>query len=499
MLSSFHNPDILTCLANLSSDEVFTPPDIANQMLDTLPQKIWSDETITFLDPGSKSGVFLREITKRLLEGLEDKFTNIEKRLEHILKNQVFGIGITKLTSEISRRTLYCSKRANSDYSIVKFVNEEGNLRFFETQHVWENGKCKYCGVRRELYQRDKELESYSYDFIHNFNVEEVFNMKFDVIVGNPPYHLKVDERQGGLMKPIYHLFIKQAMRLKPRYLSMVVPSRWFAGGVGLNEFREEMLSDKRLKIYVDYQNAKDCFPSISLGGGVGYFLWERDYEGKCEFINKSSKNKTISMKRYLDQHEILVRDNIGLKVVNKVININKESLSNILSTKDPFRIPTKERGKKQPFKDSIKFFHSQGYGYMDKSNVSNSIDLLNSYKLMVSETTSEHAGEPSKDGRFKVISTLKVLEPKEACTMSYLCFGPFDRIQHVENLKKYLETKFARFLILQATTSIHLTKGFIFVPKINLNKEIDDKELNKIYGLDNDEVKYIDSLIKDM
>ena len=161
MLKQVYNPDVLTCLANLSSDEVFTPPTVVNQMLDTLPKELWSDEKVTFLDPVSKSGVFLREITKRLIDGLENKIPNLEERIEHILRNQVFGIGITELTSLISRRSLYCSKYANGEYSIVQFDDEQGNLKYFETEHTWESGSCKYCGVSKEIYDRGEELESY--------------------------------------------------------------------------------------------------------------------------------------------------------------------------------------------------------------------------------------------------------------------------------------------------------------------------------------------------
>ena len=241
MLSSFHNPDILTCLANLSSDEVFTPPNVANQMLDTLPTELWSDKTITFLDPVSKSGVFLREITKRLIKGLENDFPDIEERIQHILKNQVFGLGITGLTSEISRRTLYCSKKANGEYSIVDFGDEEGNLKYIDSHHFWADGiKCKYCGVNKKLYQRNKGLESYAYSFIHEDKPEELFNMKFDVIIGNPPYQMMDGGGTGKSAKPIYNLFVEQATKLKTQISMFHNPIKMVLRWQRFDSFREK-------------------------------------------------------------------------------------------------------------------------------------------------------------------------------------------------------------------------------------------------------------------
>jgi site-specific DNA-methyltransferase (adenine-specific) len=286
------NPDVLTCIANLSNDEVFTPPEFANQMLDTLAEawaadrkgsNIWADKTVRFLDPCTKSGVFLREITSRLTKGLANEIPNLEKRVDHILTKQVFGIGITFLTSLLARRSVYCSKHARGKYSIAKgFASDAGNIWFKRTEHAWVAERCKYCGANKNTFDRGEGLETHAYALIHtddiNTRIAEVFggDMQFDVIIGNPPY--QITGGGGGTNdSPIYDLFVRQAMRLEPRFLSMVIPSRWMAGGRGLGEFRAEFLGDGRVRSLVDYENAKDVFPTVGIGGGICYFLWDRE------------------------------------------------------------------------------------------------------------------------------------------------------------------------------------------------------------------------------
>jgi site-specific DNA-methyltransferase (adenine-specific) len=314
------NPDVLSCLANLSNDEVFTPPKLANDILDIVPKKLWSDKDAKFLDPFSKTGVFLREIAKRLLVGLEKQIPDLHDRINHIFTSQLYGIAITELTAHLTRRSVYCSKHAMGKYSVCEvFDNDSGNIIFERTEHTWKDGRCTFCGASQENYERGDKLETHAYQFIHTDKPEEFFNMKFDVIVGNPPYQLS-DGGFGRSASPIYNKFVQQAKKMNPRYLTMIIPSRWFGGGKGLDEFRKEMLGDDRIRKIVDYENASECFPGVDIAGGICYFLWDRDNKGICEVENILNGHKTIS-ERKLDEFEIFIRNANALSIIKKVLS----------------------------------------------------------------------------------------------------------------------------------------------------------------------------------
>jgi site-specific DNA-methyltransferase (adenine-specific) len=496
MLNSFHNPDILTCLANLSSDEVFTPPNIANQMLDTLPTELWSDKTVTFLDPVSKSGVFLREITKRLIKGLENEFPKIEERIEHILKNQVFGLGITGLTSEISRRTLYLSKQANEKYSIVNFDNEEGNLRYIESQHFFADGvKCKYCGVSKKLYQRDKGLESYAYSFIHEDKPEELFNMKFDVIIGNPPYQMN-DGGLGGSATPIYNKFIESAKKLQPKYLSMIIPSRWFSGGRGLDKFRKDMLNDKRITKLVDYPYSSECFPGVEIKGGICYFLWEKNANGNCEVTNvlgDKRETTTRELNEFGDSN--FIRFSRAQVILKKIRKEEHKTFDSLVSFQRPFGLRTFVKGDETKNSHSIPLYTNKGLRYIDSKEIQQNLESIGQHKIFISMAYG--AGETYPH---QIINKPILAEPGSACTETYLMVGPFENKKQTKNALNYMRTRFFRFCVFLIKNTQHAAKNvYKFVPMQDFTKEWDDKKLYKKYNLDSSDIDFINSKIKEM
>lgn len=506
MFRKNYNPDVLTCLANLSSDEVFTPPNLVNDMLDLLPAELWQDPNAKFLDPVSKSGVFLREMAKRLMVGLETQFPDIQERVNHISKNQLYGIAITELTSLLSRRSVYCTKKANHEkYSVcTDFDDEQGNIRYKLMQHTWNNGKCTYCGANQDVYERSSESETYAYNFIHTDHPEKIFNMKFDVIIGNPPYQLSdgggmQTGTSSGSAMPLYHKFIQQAKKLNPKYLAMIIPARWYSGGRGLDQFRDEMLSDKKIKYLVDFPDSRDCFPGVDIAGGVCYFLWDQSFNGLCSYTS-NSKTGTSYRKRKLDEYAVFIRDNISIDIINKVKA--PKYISELVYSSNPFGFRSYFKGKENPngLEDPISILTSKGLKYVDKKEVSNNVDLVDRWKVVLSKASAEHAGQTDKDGRKRVFSRVEVLKPNEICSETYLLIGAFKKKKEAENLLGYVKTNFFRFLVSTVLLTQNIAKDkFCFVPTQNFEESWTDEKLYKKYGVTDEEIAFIDSMIRPM
>ncbi len=498
---SSHNPDVLSCIANLSSDEVFTPPPLANQMLDLLPPELWSDETATFFDPACKSGVFLREIAKRLDKGLEAKIPDRQERINHIMTRQLFGIAITELTALLSRRSLYCSKTANGKYSVcTAFDTPDGNIRYRRIEHTWDNGRCTFCGASQQNYDRGAELETHAYEFIHTENPEEIFNMKFDVIIGNPPYQLS-DAGYGRSATPIYHQFVRQAKKLNPRYLIMIIPSRWFAGGKGLDEFRAEMLKDRRIRKIVDFENSADVFPGVDIAGGILYFLWERDQQGLCEVTNFYDGKPVVSI-RQLDEFPIFVRHGRAIPIIRKVLAKNENGgkrLSDSISPRKPFGLSgqyvPKEKGIPCWFKQRI------GLKFADPKDVRDPHGLLKKWKLLIPPYPIAGQTDFSKPVAFYYEANTRIAKPGECCTESWLVACAFDTQEEVLSFKSYLFTKIVRFLLLQSVMSQHVTREcFYFVPDLGKYEGVyTDEVLVRRWGITKEEYEFIESRIRDV
>lgn len=492
---STYNPDVLNCLANLSNDEVFTPPEVVNHMLDLLPQQLFCSTETTFLDPATKSGVFLREIAKRLLVGLEKKIPDLQQRIDHIFHNQIFGIAITEMTSLLSRRSLYCSKYPDSKYSVTHFENEEGNVRFKRIQHTWKGKKCQFCGASKSEYGRDASLESHAYEFIHTELPEEIFNMKFDVIIGNPPYQLK-DSGYGKSAKSIYQLFVESAKKLNPRYLSMIIPSRWFCGGKGMDDFRKEMLSDKRIRKLVDYENFRDVFPGVDLAGGACYFLWDRDNEGTCVVVNRTSSSDSQN-ERYLDEYLVFIRSNKAISIVRKIQSAHTgEYMDKTVSVSKPFGLRTFYDPKETGI--PCQFIQKIGLKYADPKDVIDSQNLLDKWKLLVPRSPIAGQTDFSKPVGFYYDGNTRIVPPGTCCTESFIVAFASSSKEEVYSFKTYLYTKIVRFLLLQCVVSQDVTRDkFRFVPSLNRYEGVySDELLIKRWNISPDEWDYIDSKI---
>jgi site-specific DNA-methyltransferase (adenine-specific) len=507
------NPDVLTCIANLSNDEVFTPPDLASRMLDTLAEawaannggaNLWTNKAVKFLDPCTKSGVFLREITSRLTKGLEQEIPNLEKRVNHILTKQVFGIGITQITSLLARRSVYCSKHAKGEHSIAKsFASDDGNIWFERIKHRWDGDKCKYCGAGRSVFDRAEGLETHAYAFIHTDSIKtrlaDLFggNMQFDVIIGNPPYQLASD---GGTRDvPIYQHFVEQAKRLEPRFLAMVIPSRWMASGLGLSDFRQAVLSDRRMRELVDYPAANDVFPGVEVKAGVCYFLWDASHNGDCKVTTIRGGEVVGPIQRKLGEYDVFVRDARSVAILHKVLGRGEASINTILARDKEFGWTSnfdgfheKERSGDVP----IYYIRTmkRDVGYIEREAVNKSVQLIDTWKLLVPKAFNGGDAVPHQ-----ILGKPLVAPSPSVCTQSFLFFHVGSR-KAANSLQSYYTTRFFRFLVsLRKITQDATHSTYVWVPMQTWDRTWTDEPLYAKYGITKKEQAYIESQVREM
>lgn len=496
-----YNPDVLDALANLSNDEVFTPPAIVNDMLDLLPEDLRSDSTITILDPATKSWVFLREAAKRFIIWLKQEFPDLQQRLNHIYTKQLFGIAITELTWLLARRSLYCSKIANGKYSLcTSFEDMLWHIWMERTEHIRGRGKCIYCGASQDEYERDDLLETYAYKFIHSTpeDIPALFSsdpdMKFDVIIGNPPYQLSTwwSWRQA---KPIYNKFVEQAKKMNPRYLSMIMPARWYSWGMGLWKFREEMLNDRRISTLVDFENSSEVFPWVDIAWWVCFFLRQKNYEWDCNVINKSKTWYTSSTRR-LNEFNIFIRQEKAISVVHKISHLlEKWSVSDIVSPIKPFWMPTNYKPRKEWV--PCRFIQKHWLKFANEKDVNDKYWIINNWKVLIPKAPIAWQTDFSKPIKIYHSKNAFIAKPWECCTESYIVIWWFESKSEALNFRSYLFTKVARFLILQTVISQDINKkNFRFVPILDFNKSYSDQDLIEMRWITDEEREYIDSKI---
>ncbi|MDR2926197.1 MAG: Eco57I restriction-modification methylase domain-containing protein [Azoarcus sp.] len=496
MADASYNPDVLSCLANLSNDEVFTPPAIVNAMLDMLPQELFSNPNSTFLDPVTKSGVFLREMAKRLIKGLENEIPDLQDRVNHIFHKQLYGIAITELTSLLSRRSVYCSKYPNGRYSVTPFDDVSGNVRFKAIFHTWKNGKCVFCGASEKEYRRDESLETHAYEFIHTLHPERIFNMKFDVIIGNPPYQLSDGGAQASAI-PIYQQFVEQSKKLQPRYLTMIIPARWYSGGRGLDEFRNNMIKDERIRILHDYLNSVECFGSgVEIKGGICFFLWNRDNNGLCDIFTHCENKIKLSCRKLKEMgSDVFIRHVEGVYIYNKVQKFKELSFSSLVSSQKPFGLRTFVKGNKSPFHNSVKIYERGGSGYIDKNSIENHLDWVDEWKILISRAYNAGDNYPHQ-----IIGKPILSEPGSACTETYIVIGTFPSENIVRNVIGYIETRFFRFMVyLKKISQMASQTVYSFVPMQDFSEPWTDAKLYAKYGLTEEEIAFIESMIRPM
>jgi Eco57I restriction endonuclease. len=431
------------------------------------------------LEINSKSGLYPLYVTYSIYRSrlaIEQNSCGVlssEQKLalwDMTVKENVFVVCKTTMAKSITKRTL------------IGFRNAKVNTRYFEDLINQITNKPQH------FIEKVKNGKTY-------WKVNDNENMKFNAIVGNPPYQV-MDGGNNASAKPIYNYFVDIAKKIKPNYISMIMPAKWYNGGKGLDDFRTSMLNDTSMRKLVDYTNSNDCFKGVDIAGGICYFLWDKAYSGLCTVINNNN-GRAIKQKRNLSEYKKFIRDSGALSIIKKVTNQEKVFFDTIVSSRKPFGLPTNIKPTEI---GDIALRYSGGKGLYKRSLVVTGKNMVDKWKVITSRLTYDHAGRADKDGRKRIISTLEILSPSEICSETYLVINHFDSQKEALNLYNYFKTKFIRFLIAQLTSTQQLAKAnFGLVPIQDFSKQWTDEELYHKYDLSSDEIAFIESMIKPM
>lgn len=448
----------LTKFGRMSEAEVVTPIHVADDMIATLPDDLFANKA-RVLDIASKQGEMLTACIRRY--GAD-------------AGQQVYSICTSPLAYEFTRKV----------YSLLSLP----------INHIYSTFT--------------------SFDLIDKSKNSEIVNhlkkMKFRAIVGNPPYQNMDGGGTGSSAVPIYNKFVSVAKVVNHQFITMIMPAKWYSGGRGLDDFREEMLNDKQISLLVDYSNPHECFPNVDVAGGLCYILWDKTHFGQCNVVSVNNGIRT-STERDLNEYEIFIRNTQTINIIDKVKKLSSgHFLDKKVYSSKPFGLRSFEKGFPAQPGRNIQLFGSDGISYLSESEVPQNVDLAPQWKVIMSKASAEHAGQTDKEGRKRIVSRLEVLPPGTICTESYLLLDTFDQEEPAANMAKYMRTQFVRFLI----SSILLTQNIVrdkfrFVPLQDFteNSDIDwsksvseiDQQLYEKYHLSDKEVQFIESMIKPM
>ena len=433
------------------------------------------------LEINSKSGLYplyvAYNIYRARVEAMKQKYGEIghafaQSLWDATIEENILVVCKTPMAKSITRRTLagFRSTRVNAQY---------------------------YKDLIKNISERPEAVVNTFRDGKHFWKINQDTNMKLDAIVGNPPYMI-MDGGAGASATPIYNKFVGIAKLMKSSYISMITPSRWFAGGKGLDTYRDEMINDRRICKIVNFANGKDCFPTASTGS-ISYFLWDKKYNGDCSFKSVLNGKEDVSI-RPLNEFEVLIGNNKAISIIHKVLEKSEPSFSTSVRPYKPFGLRSYIRGNNKKNTNSVALYSSDGISYIDRKSITLCEDIIDKYKIMTSKLLAEHAGEPDKSGRYRVLSRTEIIKPSTACTESYLILAAFDNIEETTNCYKYCCSRFFRFLLLQFMSSINMTKEvFSFVPLQDFTRPWTDADLYAKYHLTDEEIQFIESMIKPM